>query len=252
MASAVLVTGGTGLLGARLVRRLLQQGTRVAFTTRKRAHAESLLESLPSAERDRALVIEADLAADGAALRIAEATRAAGMRVDGLVNNARNVEYLRADAEGRVARADFAGELLVDVIAAYELTMAFAGPGSELASVVNVSSIYGVVAPHLTLYDQPEQESFVHYGVAKAALIHLTKELAVRLAPRGVRVNAVSFGGVAGRADDEFVRRYARECPAGRMLAEEDVAGPIEFLLSFASAGMTGHNLLVDGGWTQW
>jgi NAD(P)-dependent dehydrogenase (short-subunit alcohol dehydrogenase family) len=72
------------------------------------------------------------------------------------------------------------------------------------------------------------------------------------LAPRNVQVNCVSFGGVKGRADADFEARYAKLAPTGRMLDEKDIAGPVAYLLSDASVGMTGHNLVVDGGWTVW
>ena len=92
----------------------------------------------------------------------------------------------------------------------------------------------------------------MNYGVTKAALIHLTKELAVRLAPRGISVNAVSYGGVEGRVDGGFRERYGRLCPTGRMLDDSQVFGAVKFLCSSDSSGMTGHNLIVDGGWTIW
>jgi NAD(P)-dependent dehydrogenase (short-subunit alcohol dehydrogenase family) len=92
----------------------------------------------------------------------------------------------------------------------------------------------------------------VHYGVVKAALIHLTKELAVRFADKNIRVNAVSFGGVEGRVDNQFKKRYADLCPNGRMLNDNDLTGAIDFLISRNSLAVTGHNLVVDGGWTIW
>mgnify|MGYP003739618353 FL=1 len=121
-------------------------------------------------------------------------------------------------------------------------------PDSRLSSIVNISSMYGIVAPNPLLYDDGLKNSPVHYGVCKAALIHLTKELAVRLAPRNIRVNAISFGGVEGRVDEAFKSRYARLCPLGKMLTEEDLGGSVEFLASEQSRGITGHNLVVDGG----
>jgi hypothetical protein len=124
--------------------------------------------------------------------------------------------------------------------------------GSRLRSVVNIGSQYGVVAANPSLYAEQDKGSPIHYGVAKAALIQLTRELAVRLAARKVRVNCLSLGGIEGRVDERFKERYARLCPQGRMLTDSDLTGPVEFLASDASAGMTGHNLVVDGGWTAW
>jgi hypothetical protein len=124
--------------------------------------------------------------------------------------------------------------------------------GSRLGSVVNVGSQYGVVAVNPGLYASQHSASPIHYGVAKAGLVHLTRELAIRLAGRGVRVNCVSYGGIEGRASVQFKEQYARFCPQGRMLTERDIAGPVEFLVSDASSGATGHNLVVDGGWTAW
>ena len=102
------------------------------------------------------------------------------------------------------------GELLMDVVVPYELTMALVQhPSSKLESVVNIGSQYGVVAPNLNLYSDPVRESPLHYGVAKAGMGHLTKELAIRLAGQGIRVNCVAYGGVEGRVDDDFKARYS-------------------------------------------
>ena len=74
----------------------------------------------------------------------------------------------------------------------------------------------------------------------------------MRLAPR-VRINCVAFGGFAGRTNNDFKERYGRMAPLGRMLTEEDAGGPVSFLLDdTASAAMTGHVLVADGGWSIW
>ena len=123
---------------------------------------------------------------------------------------------------------------------------------SRLKNIINISSMYGIVPMNPLLYDNPKFESYINYSVAKAAQIHLSKELAIRLASRHIRVNTISYGGIAGRVSDSFKMRYAQLCPQGKMLKEEEVVGAVDFLVSDLSIGMTGHNLVVDGGWTTW
>jgi len=134
----------------------------------------------------------------------------------------------------------------------YQLTMLLAQSSKSLRSVVNVGSMYGIVPPNPSLYDDGFQSSPIQYGVAKAALHQLTKELAVRLATSGVRVNAVAFGGVEGRVSDEFKQRYANFVPSRRMLSVDEIVGPVAFLLSEDSSAVNGHVLVADGGWTVW
>ena len=118
--------------------------------------------------------------------------------------------------------------------------------------IVNISAMYGVIPYDPNLYEHPETETSIHYATAKAALIHLTKELAIRFKDRGVSVNAVSYGGVEGRASDDFRRKFERVTPLRRMMKPEETVPAVEFLLEEASGYMTGQNLIVDGGRTVW
>ncbi len=124
--------------------------------------------------------------------------------------------------------------------------------GNKLKKVVNIASIYGLVAPNIKLYSSSEQICPVHYGVTKAALIQLTKELSVRLAKKDIQINCIAYGGVKGRVNKEFEERYGNLCPSGNMLTEEDLSGPLDFLLSENSNAINGHVLVADGGWTVW
>jgi hypothetical protein len=92
----------------------------------------------------------------------------------------------------------------------------------------------------------------IQYGLAKSSQIHLVKELAIRLRKQKIRANAVSFGGVQGRASEVFERKYGRFTLSGKMLDPEQVFGPVQFLSSDASSGMNGQNLVIDEGWTIW
>lgn len=104
----------------------------------------------------------------------------------------------------------------------------------------------------IIIYNNLEIETPINYRVAKAGLIHLTKNLSVQLARKGIKVNSISYGGIEGRVKNEFKKRYAKICPIGRMLKLDEVAGAVEFLVTDMSLGMTGHNLIVYGGWTIW
>lgn len=248
----ILVTGGTGKLGRLIIDGFALQGDVIVTTTRQAKAATKLCDRWLQLGAAAVHLIEADLSAQEGITSVLNQVTSKGLAPHVLVNNARNLANVRPDQGGRLTHAQWAGEFSLGVIAPYELSIELARASSSmLRSIVNVASMYGVIAANPNLYANPKTESPVNYGVVKAGLIHLTRELAVRLAP-SIRVNSVSFGGVEGRADDAFVERYARLCPTGRMLRENEVFEPVRFLSDDASSGVTGHNLIVDGGWSAW
>jgi NAD(P)-dependent dehydrogenase (short-subunit alcohol dehydrogenase family) len=117
-------------------------------------------------------------------------------------------------------------------------------------SIVNFTSIYGMQAPDFSIYDGLDVTSPVEYSAIKGAILNLTRYLASYLGSDGIRVNAVSPGGVFDGQAEQFVERYEQKVPLSRMARPEDVLGAVVFLLSDASAYVTGHNLVVDGGWS--
>lgn len=248
----ILVTGGTGKFGHALVSHFLTAGDFVIATCRTNKSLEKLRAEYPDAS-NKLLGMKADLTESGAIAALIDQLNAHGRAPDCLVNNARSISFLEIDQNGLVSRENFANEYLLDVIVPYELTMALMmQKGSQLRRVVNIGSMYGTVAANPHLYTDPVQQSPLQYGVAKAALAHLTKELAVRLAGKNIQVNCVAFGGVEGRVDEAFKQRYAQLCPMGRMLRDDEVVGPVDMLLSNKCSGITGHILAVDGGWGIW
>ena len=252
MKRTIVITGGSGKFGKVLVKHFLRKGDTVIATSRSDASVDEM-RSAHAEFSDHFVGMPCDLTKEGASSRLVSELEGIGMYPDCLVNNARSLAFLKMEEDGSVSRANFESELLLDVVAPYELTMAFARQdGGKLRRVVNIGSQYGSVAANIKLYEDPARQSPLHYGVAKAALAHLTKELAVRLAPKGIQVNCIAFGGVEGRADDAFKQRYANLCPQGRMLRESEVAEPVDILLSEHFSAMTGHVLAVDGGWTIW
>lgn len=118
-------------------------------------------------------------------------------------------------------------------------------------SIVNIASIYGVVAPDQTIYGAGEAFKPAAYSASKAGVIGLTRWLAVRWAP-GVRVNSISPGGMNQSQDADFVRRYSSRVPLGRMARSGEFDGAVLWLLSDASSYVTGANIVVDGGLSAW
>jgi NAD(P)-dependent dehydrogenase (short-subunit alcohol dehydrogenase family) len=124
-------------------------------------------------------------------------------------------------------------------------------------SVVNVSSIYGMLSPPQELYEFRRRggDPFykpVAYSVSKSAIFNLTRYLATYWAPRGVRVNTLTLGGVFNDQPAEFLEAYAARVPLGRMAQAREALGAVVFLASDASSYVTGANIVVDGGWSAW
>jgi NAD(P)-dependent dehydrogenase (short-subunit alcohol dehydrogenase family) len=115
-------------------------------------------------------------------------------------------------------------------------------------AVVLLGSIYAHVGPDPEMYAGTGLANPIAYGVSKGGLVQLTRYLAAELAPR-VRVNAISPGGVERGQPAEFRRRYEQRTPLQRMATEADLKGAVAFLASDLSAYVTGHDLVVDGGW---
>lgn len=120
-------------------------------------------------------------------------------------------------------------------------------------SIINVGSIYGLVSPDFRIYDFGDRRSSEIYGATKAGLIQISKYFAVELAPIGIRVNTISPGGIFNPNEPqapEFVKRYSLKTPLNRMAKTAEIANAFLFLTSDAATYITGHNLIVDGGYT--
>lgn len=116
--------------------------------------------------------------------------------------------------------------------------------------IVNIASIYGVVAPTFSLYENTAMVNPIEYAAIKYGIIGLTKYLASYLGPYNVQVNCVSPGGVFNNQPEQFIKRYNEKVPLGRMATPGDIAGGVLFLSSDLANYITGQNLIIDGGFT--
>ena len=249
----VLITGATGDLGREFVNGFSKLGFNILFTSRNLQKSKKLIQLAKKNGCEKINDIQIDFEDINAVKKIIQKIRELELYPDILINNARDKKNLAVNPEGIVERDKWISEFTINLIVPYELSLKLAQMNkSKLKNIINISSIYGVVAPNINIYKNPKRESAINYGTVKAAIIHLTKELAVRLASKKITVNSISFGGVKSEQTKLFQKKYSSLSPQKKMLSKKEVFGAIKFLTSSDSSGMNGQNIIVDGGWTIW
>jgi NAD(P)-dependent dehydrogenase (short-subunit alcohol dehydrogenase family) len=258
-----VVTGALGKLGPIWIEALLDAGATVCALDLANARVSAEFSKLQRRFDETRLKLECTDVKDRQSLEAVCSNCVAAFGVPTiLVNNAGidrpptnsakgyRLEDIPFDENRQIFEVNTLGLFLVTQV--FGTRMVEAGRGS----IINIGSMYASVSPDERFYDHiPGEPPFLKppaYGASKAAVINLTRYLATHWAPRGVRVNALSPGGVLGGQDEEFKRKFCNRVPLGRMATAEDLRGPLLFLASQASAYVTGTELVVDGGFTAW
>jgi NAD(P)-dependent dehydrogenase (short-subunit alcohol dehydrogenase family) len=249
----VVISGGAGLLGREFARAGLAQGAIVVLADRDLRGAVRAARALNRRLRTtNAVGLRLDITSAVSIDRLIAAVRRRFGRVDALVNAAypRNARYGRDLFAVRYQ--DFCENLNMHLggyfLASQRFARFFLKQGS--GNIVNVASVYGVIAPRFELYKGLRMEMPVEYAAIKAGLLHLTRYFAKRLKGSNIRVNAISPGGIEDGQDRRFLQRYRKYCLSKGVLAAADIGGALVFLLSDASRYVNGQNIIVDDGFS--
>lgn len=117
-------------------------------------------------------------------------------------------------------------------------------------SIINFASIYGLGANDFTVYEGTSMTSPMAYGMIKAGIINVTRYLASYFGKYNIRCNTICPGGIFDNQNPRFVKNYSKKTPLKRMGKPQEMAGAVIYLVSDASSYVTGHALVIDGGWT--
>jgi NAD(P)-dependent dehydrogenase (short-subunit alcohol dehydrogenase family) len=248
-----LITGAAGWLGSAMSRALAEAGATVAVTSREAKRAEEFAATLPGTGHIGLGFDQGDTDS------IPELVRAVVERlgqIDVLVNNAYggtgpSIDTATAEDFDQAYHTGVTAYFLLAREVAHHLRERNA-PGS----IINIASMYGVVASYPDAYTDLPVNSPPNYHGLKGGLVHLTRHLAVYWAKDNIRVNALSPGpfptAKTQSAFPEFIKRLDQKVPMGRMGRPEELKGLVVLLASEAGSYITGQNILVDGGWTAW
>jgi len=241
-----LVTGGLGLIGKEIVRGLNDFGASVCIADINEQQRKGL-KNLAAVNFQ-----QFDITSEDSIRQTLEAVIKQFRKIDILVNCAyprtgdwgARCEDVSFDSWKMNMNNHLGGYFLCCQKVAEQMKLQGGG------SIINFASIYGVVAPDFSIYEGSTMTMPVAYSAIKGGVIAFSKYMASYYAKDNVRVNCISPGGVFDKQPDSFVEKYIAKTPLGRMGTPEDMVGAVLYLASDASSYVTGHNLIVDGGWT--
>jgi NAD(P)-dependent dehydrogenase (short-subunit alcohol dehydrogenase family) len=235
----IIVTGGSGLLGKEIVKDVANKG---AIAINADINVDTDIEKCN---------LQVDITSEESVTKAIKLVSDFYGKIDGLVNNA----YPRTKDWGTKFEDITYESWQKNVDMQMNATFLFIQKIiPELlktkGSIVNMTSIYGVVGNDLTIYENTNINTAAPYSAIKGGVINFSRYLASYYGRQGVRVNCVSPGGIFDNQHETFVSNYKKKVPMGRMGEPDDIAPVVSFLLSNDAKYITGQNLIVDGGWT--
>jgi NAD(P)-dependent dehydrogenase (short-subunit alcohol dehydrogenase family) len=249
----IVITGGAGLIGQEFVRSVTEHhGIAVIADINQDVGVqvkETLRNELLTSHIDFAHL---DITSKESISEMVETLHARYGRIDALVNNAypRNKNYGRHFFD--VEYSDFCENLNLNLggyfLTSQQLARYFQKQG--YGNIINISSIYGVIAPRFEVYDNTSMTMPVEYAAIKSAIVHLTKYMAKYFKGMNIRVNTLSPGGIVDKQPSEFLAAYRKQCINKGMLDKSDLCGTLVYLLSDMSLYVNGQNIVVDDGFS--
>ena len=253
-----IITGGARNLGYDMALALAEAGADIAVTSRKLEDARCSAGRIATNTGRTACGFECDVRDEKQVAALVENVLDEFGKIDILVNNAGNVVSVpeTAQIENRpfeLWRETMAVNLDGVFLCSKEVLRRAMLPARS-GAIINISSAAGLIGKDRRIYRGTEMGgATVDYHAAKGGVIAMTRDMAVYLAPYGIRVNAISPGGFWRGHTETFTRQYSDLVPMGRMgIDGKEMKGAVVFLASEASSYVTGANLPVDGGMTAW
>ncbi len=244
----ILVVGAAGLLGAKLVHSLLlHKSSVVAADIDLFRLKEKLSENGVNVDDSRLVLSSLDVTDEAA---VTEFFKSA-LNLSGAVNCSypRNKKYGAHFHD--VKLSDFNENMSLHLGSSFlfmQQSAAYFKKNQQVFSLVNIGSIYGVVAPKFVVYDNTKMTMPVEYAAIKSALLHLSKYVVSYVGDSRFRINSVSPGGIFDSQPEEFLKAYKQQTLGKGMLDVEDVVGSVIYLLSDYSRYVNGQNIVVDDG----
>jgi NAD(P)-dependent dehydrogenase (short-subunit alcohol dehydrogenase family) len=258
-----LITGGAGLIGSNVAQAFASIGAKIAIVDIDGDAAIKCANDVSARNSTEAFGFQCDVSLPDS---VAAMVRAVGEKFDEiniLFNNAAtnsgNLEDYYVPFEEfsfsvwqKIMSVNIDGMFLIAQAVGKQMVAQGAG-----GSIIQTSSIYGLAAPDLRIYEGSLRHGVqmslpAVYSTSKSAVVGLSRYLSTYWADQNIRVNTLVPGGIDDGVNNIFRENYAARVPLGRMAKVNDMVGAVIFLASDASSYITGQELVVDGGWTVW
>ena len=251
-----LVIGGAGHIGSVAASGLAELGSMLAIVDINEDRVRAVADEIRQAHGAEVLEIVADLESEAEVRSIPTTVNQHFGRIDVLVHLA---AIVNPELGGWTTRFEdqsvtqWRRGIEINLTSAFLLAQGCVESlrKSPNGTMIFFGSTYGIVGPDWSIYEGTDMGNAAGYAASKGGIIQLTRWLATTLAPE-VRVNTLSPGGVYRDHLEVFRNAYANKTPLKRMATEEDYKAGVAFLASDMSRYVTGHNLVIDGGWTAW